>query len=182
MSYDEYWNQDPWLAKDYRDAWELKQKTENYNAWLQGLYNYKAFGVILGNAFRKKGAKADNYFDKPIEFDEETRAACKSAEQATAMGRQAMGEVWESLLPRLYQLEQEVPGSRCFTFRCVLCPEGCTRPEGKPCRHPERLRHSLESVGFDIVAMAHDLLDIDLEWSHDGSLPKHITLVTALFS
>ena len=115
-----------------------------------------------------------------IEFDEETRAACKSAEQATAMGRQAMGEVWESLLPRLYQLEQEVPGSRCFTFRCVLCPEGCTRPDGKPCRHPERLRHSLESVGFDIVAMAHDLLDIDLEWSHDGSLPKHITLVTAL--
>ena len=94
-----------------------------------------------------------------IGFDEETRAACKS---------------------RLYQLEQEVPGSRCFTFRCVLCPEGCTRPEGKPCRHPERLRHSLESVGFDIVAMAHDLLDIELEWSHDGSLPKHITLVTAL--
>jgi hypothetical protein len=44
------------------------------------------------------------------------------------------------------------------------------------------MRHSLESVGFDVVAMARDLLDIDLEWSNDGTLPKHFTLVTALMS
>ena len=116
-----------------------------------------------------------------IEFDEPTRAACKSAEQSMAVGKQAMEEVWQSLLPRLYAMEQEMPGSRCFTFRCVLCPEGCTRPQGKPCRHPELMRHSLESVGFDIEAMTRDLLDIHLEWSQDGSLSKHITLVTALF-
>lgn len=117
-----------------------------------------------------------------IEFDEETRAACKTAEESARVGREAMNEVWKTLLPRLYEMERNVPGSRCFTFRCVLCPEGCTRPEGKPCRHPDRLRHSLESVGFDIVAMTRDLLGIDLEWSTDGSLSKHITLVTALFS
>jgi predicted metal-binding protein len=108
--------------------------------------------------------------------------ACKTAGQAARVGRQAMAEVWQWLLPQLYEMEREVPGSRCFTFRCVLCPEGCTRPQGRPCRHPDKLRHSLESVGFDIEAMTRDLLDIHLEWSHDGSLPKHITLVTALFS
>lgn len=117
-----------------------------------------------------------------IEFDEETRASCTSAEQSSAMGREAMAQVWETILPRLYEMERETPGSRCFTFRCSLCPEGCTRPEGKACRHPELMRHSLEAVGFDIVAMAHDLLDIDLEWSADGSLPKHLSLITALFS
>ena len=116
-----------------------------------------------------------------IEFDEQTRASCKNAEQSSVIGREAMQEVWKTLQPRLYEMERETPGSRCFTFRCSLCPEGCTRPEGKPCRHPELMRHSLESVGFDIVAMARDLLDIELEWSSDGSLPKHITLVTALF-
>lgn len=116
-----------------------------------------------------------------IEFDEPTRAACKSPEQAMEVGKQAMEEVWKTLLPRLYGMERETPGSRCFTFRCVLCPEGCTRPEGKPCRHPELMRHSLESVGFDIEAMTRDLLDLHLEWSKDGSLSKHITLVTALF-
>lgn len=116
-----------------------------------------------------------------IEFDEQTRASCKNAEQSSVIGREAMQEVWKTLQPRLYEMERETPGSRCFTFRCSLCPEGCTRPEGKPCRHPELMRHSLESVGFDIVAMARDLLDIELEWSSDCSLPKHITLVTALF-
>lgn len=73
MTADEYWNQDPWLAKDYRDAWELKQKTENYNAWLYGLYSYKAVGVVVGNALRKKGARADHYFDKPLELFEEEK-------------------------------------------------------------------------------------------------------------
>ena len=117
-----------------------------------------------------------------IEFDEETRTACKTAEQSTATGREAIQEVWKTLLPRLYEMERNTPGSRCFTFRCMLCPEGCTRPEGKPCRHPEKMRHSLESVGFDIEAMTREMLTIELEWSTDGSLPKHMTLVTALFT
>jgi len=117
-----------------------------------------------------------------IEFDEPTRAACKTAEQSSAAGKEAMQEVWKTLLPRLYEMERQNPGSRCFTFRCVLCPEGCTRLEEKPCRKPELMRHSLESVGFDIEAMTRDLLGINLEWSTDGSLPKHITLVTALFT
>ena len=115
-----------------------------------------------------------------IEFDEKTRAACKTAEQSSAMGRETMEQVWESLLPELYKQEQAAPGSRCFTFRCSFCPEGCTRPSGIPCRHPDRMRHSLESVGFDVVAITRDLLGIELEWSSDGTLPKHLTLVTAL--
>lgn len=116
-----------------------------------------------------------------IEFDEATRAECKTAEQSSAVGHEAMQEVLKTLLPQLYEMERQYPGSRCFTFRCVLCPEGCTRPQGQPCRHPDLMRHSLESVGFDIEAMTRDLLGFDLEWSTDGSLPKHISLVTALF-
>ena len=42
------------------------------------------------------------------------------------------------------------------------------------------MRHSLESVGFDITAAATDLLGINLDWSGDGSLSKTITLLTAL--
>ena len=130
---------------------------------------------------RSEGFKTVIVMGTTIEFDEQTLAACKTPEQATAAGKQAMEEVWQELLPRLYGMERETPGSRCFTFRCVLCPEGCTRPEGKPCRHPGKMRHSLESVGFDVEAITRDLLGIDLEWSTDGSLSKHITLVTALF-
>ena len=126
------------------------------------------------------GFKTVKLMATTIEFDDETRASCETAEQAAAVGREAMEQVWQTLLPQLYEMERETPGSRCFSFRCSLCPEGCTRPEGKPCRHPDRMRHSLESVGFDITAMMRDLLDINLEWSHDGLLPRHLTLVTAL--
>ena len=116
-----------------------------------------------------------------IEFDDQTRAACETPQQTVDVGKQAIDEVWQTLLPRLYEMERELPGSRCFTFRCALCPQGCTRPQGLPCRHPDRLRYSLESVGFDVVAITRDLLGIDLEWSRDGSLSRRITLVTALF-
>jgi len=116
-----------------------------------------------------------------IEFDEDTRASCRTAEQSSATGRVAMQQVWQELLPQLYERERQEPGSRLFTFRCELCPEGCTRPDGKSCRHPELLRHSLESVGFDVMAITKDLLGFELEWSSDGSLPKRLSLVTALF-
>lgn len=126
------------------------------------------------------GFKTVNFIGTIIEFDEETRAACTTPEMAASVGRQAMNEVWMELLPQMHQMERENPGSRCFTFRCVLCPEGCTRPEGKPCRHPEQMRYSLESVGFDITTAASDLLGISLDWSTDGSLSKTITMLTAL--
>ncbi len=130
---------------------------------------------------RSDGFKAVKLIGTIIEFDEETQAACSTPEHATATGKQAIEEVCRTLLPSMYEMEKNVPGSRCFTIRCMLCPEGCTRPEGLPCRHPDMMRHSLESVGFDIEGMTRDLLDINLEWSYDGSLSKHITLVTALF-
>ena len=130
---------------------------------------------------RSDGFKTVKLIGTIIEFDEETRAACTTQELSTTTGKQAIEEVFRTLLPSMYEMEKNVPGSRCFTFRCMLCPEGCTRPEGLPCRHPDMLRHSLESVGFDIEGMTRDLLDINLEWSYDGSLSKHITLVTALF-
>ena len=128
-----------------------------------------------------EGFKSVTVIGTTIEFDEETRAACLTPEQSSRTGREAMHQVWASWLPELYERERQVPGSRCFTFRCELCPEGCTRPEVKPCRHPEKMRHSLEAVGFDVVAITRYLLGIELEWSTDGSLPKHLTLVTALF-
>ena len=66
MSYDEYWNQSPSLAADYRKAWELKLQSEDNNAWLNGLYVYKAFDTVLGNAFRERGKPIEYYFEEPL--------------------------------------------------------------------------------------------------------------------
>lgn len=56
--------------------------------------------------------------------------------------------------PQLLAIERKHPGSRAFfAGTCFACPEGtCTRHKGIPCRHPDRVRPSLEAFGFDIGA------------------------------
>ncbi len=39
---------------------------DNFNAWLQGLYVYNAFSVVLANSFG--GGRKSKYIDKPISF------------------------------------------------------------------------------------------------------------------
>lgn len=82
----------------------------------------------------------------------------------------------------LLRMEAET-GGRAFSFvgSCLYCPEGeCTRPCGLPCRHPEKIRPSLEAFGFDITAILRDLFGITLQWPRNDRLPPALTLVTAL--
>lgn len=75
MTYDEYWHKDPWLAKDYREAWKLKQEVTNHDAWLSGLYIYQALSTALYNAFREKGAKIEKYLERPLGQEEPKKTA-----------------------------------------------------------------------------------------------------------
>lgn len=75
-------------------------------------------------------------------------------------------------------------GGRAFAYAgtCLYCPKGsCTRPEGLPCRHPERVRPSLEACGFDLCRTTESLMGIPLRWSTDGRLPEYLTLVSGFF-
>ena len=68
VSYDEYWYKDPKRLKFYLKAYEIKQKQENQNVWLQGYYNYIAFAYVspIFNPFAKKGTKAIPYPTQPF--------------------------------------------------------------------------------------------------------------------
>ena len=68
MSYEQFWNESPYLAVAYRDAYKLKRQIANEEAWLQGLYIYDAFAVCLANAFAKRGSTKQNYLEKPIDI------------------------------------------------------------------------------------------------------------------
>lgn len=76
MSYGEFWEGDVALPKFYREAYKLKQEREleqaNFNAWIQGFYNAKAYSVVLSNAFADKNAEPQEYFDKPISLGKKT--------------------------------------------------------------------------------------------------------------
>lgn len=68
MSYDEYWNGDAELVKDYRLADEYKRERRNQELWMQGLYVYTAIANLspILHDFVKKGTTAEPYPDKPF--------------------------------------------------------------------------------------------------------------------
>ena len=82
----------------------------------------------------------------------------------------------------LFALEAKNPGSLALLpGSCHRCGDGnCTRRNGLPCRDPEHLRHSLESLGGDVGRTAEELLGTPLLWSKEGRLPEYLTLVAAL--
>lgn len=76
----EFWEESPYLAVAYRKAYRLKRKVENEQAWLNGLYVYDAFAVVLSTAFSKRNAKKPSYLEKPIDIFPLTKEEKKAAE------------------------------------------------------------------------------------------------------
>ena len=67
MTYEQYWDGTPSLAKYYRKAEEMRRERANHDMWLQGMYVYEAIcdaSPIL-HAFAKKGTKPHPYAEKP---------------------------------------------------------------------------------------------------------------------
>ena len=104
--------------------------------------------------------------------------------------RRPLDQVYDLIRPelervnqRLLELERETQGLAFgFVGRCQHCGSApCARTEGKPCRHPDVVRPSLEAYGFDLGRTTSELLGIDIQWSRDHTLPKYLTLVCGLF-
>lgn len=70
----QFWKQSPELYWAYQVSYEMKIEREseerNINAWLHGLYNYKAYKVVEYNLNKQQGDPVEEYFNKPIDFNE----------------------------------------------------------------------------------------------------------------
>ncbi len=75
MTYKEFWEEDPTMAKDYLKAFEIKQKREirnkEWEIWKQGMYVYEALIDVspILHAF-SKAKKPLPYPEKPYGMDE----------------------------------------------------------------------------------------------------------------
>lgn len=84
------------------------------------------------------------------------------------------------LLERRFTPEELAEYTRELTAGgCTLCEE-CTRPMGRPCRHPEAVGYSLESLGCDVGAAARGELGWELLWPRRDKLPRYLTLLCAV--
>lgn len=77
MTPEQFWEGDVWLAADYYRCHQLIIQRKSEEMWLQGLYNFAAVSTAVGNALRKKGAKAKNYISEPIRLIPYTEAELK---------------------------------------------------------------------------------------------------------
>ena len=68
MSYDEYWYDDCYKAKYYRETYEIQIKHNDEQFWMQGMYIYDALCRVspILHAFSKKGTKPLQYRSKPM--------------------------------------------------------------------------------------------------------------------
>ena len=113
-------------------------------------------------------------FDRHAKEQPQGKAAVR---QGTGPARDQGRQAWDS---RLWQAEAAHPGSLAlYGGSCRLCRQ-CTRPS-QPCRHPERMRLSLESIGCGGAGMADQLLGCPMLGAGER-LPAYYLLVYALLS
>lgn len=95
-----------------------------------------------------------------------------------------MAEVKRKLTEELFELENAFEGSVSLSAgSCSICVEKnqmCTRPQNEPCRYPDKMRFSIESLGGNVGKTVHDLLGIPLCWIEEGKVPPYFVLAGGL--
>lgn len=82
MTYDEFWNQDPFLAVYCLKSHELKRDEENQKLWLNGLYTFIAVSTALSNIhFDGKKHKINHYLKEPIRIRPYTEEELKAIQE-----------------------------------------------------------------------------------------------------
>ena len=93
---------------------------------------------------------------------------------------ETLWDVKQKLAEELYELEKEFPGSQSLSAgTCQIC-KSCSKQEGAPCRFPDKMRYSIESIGGNVGKTISSLCGIEIEWIEDGKLPEHFVLVGGL--
>ena len=116
-----------------------------------------------------------------IIFDETVAGEQLTKEEQEYITKNSIWEVKEQLAAELYEREKALSGSISLSAgSCTLCKEGCTRLEDKPCRFPDKMRYSIESLGGNVGTTLSDLMEIELEWIQEGRMPSYFVLVSGL--
>ena len=126
------------------------------------------------------GCKTAYVVGVKVIYDEKEREIARSSPEELERIRAATyGEVKKEVLDALLRLEPFFPNARILAAgRCEQC-DACTRPEGLPCRKPGRMRYSFSAFGFDLTALAGEILQMELLWAAQG-LPEYNVALAAL--
>ena len=120
------------------------------------------------------------YAEKII-FSREYTDRYYEQDELSELIQKIIGKEKQLLSKKMLKLEQFFPGSISLSAgNCSYCVRSCTRPDGIPCRFPEQLRYSIESLGGNVGMTIEKLMGIKLEWMEEGHLPHYFVLVNGL--
>ena len=88
----------------------------------------------------------------------------------------------KKLTAELMEMEKENPGSVSLSAGSCMNCKPCTRPMGEPCRFPDKMRYSIESIGGNVGLKVTKYLKQELLWMEEGRLPEYFILVCGLLS
>lgn len=92
-----------------------------------------------------------------------------------------MEAVKQDMLAELMHMEAETPQSLVLSAgACYLCGDNCARLNGEPCRFPNKMRYSMESLGGDVNKAAEIFLHRPMQWIKNGEMPEYLMLVLGL--
>lgn len=170
---DEYYN----LRKTRKGCAECPNYEKN---WSCPEYNFKEVELLKQFNYVYLIARE---FEVPHTDRLTVASTQKVANYAMDVNRRMKVEVWKDLL----RFEEEHPGTMgLIPGNCEICEfsgEGhCAKIDKEVCRHPEMLRFSLESLGFDVDAICKYEIGVLLQWPADGQLPQKIYGIFAVLS
>lgn len=85
MTYEQFWDGPPELARAYQRADQIYKKRQNELLWLEGIYMAEALASTVGNMFAK-GSK-HQYPAEPIPITEEEQRIRRERDQKAKMER-----------------------------------------------------------------------------------------------
>lgn len=101
-----------------------------------------------------------------------------------SIAQELMAPVIRDLMEELLEEEKRTSGlSFGFAGGCTLCGDiPCARITDEPCRHPDRVRSSLESYGFDLAKTSEELFNVPILWSRNEYIPNYLMLICSIFN
>ncbi len=78
--------------------------------------------------------------------------------------------------------QKKYPGSKIIGGgRCMLCREvGCARQNNEPCRFPDKMSYSIESLGGNVEETLKRYLNEQIYWGKDGHLAPYYIRIGGL--
>ncbi len=128
--------------------------------------NYKTLHLTVAQAFTEEEERLREYSGEALNAQIEKRFRTMRREMDS----------------RLENQERQTPNSRMLSAgKCIQCAD-CACAHGLPCRFPEKIRYSVESLGGDVCALLRDLFQVEILWAANGHLPEYFVLVGGLLT